>query len=170
MGYSGPSLAPFVPSPPEVIREMLKMAGLKEGETLYDLGCGDGRILVIAAQEFGAYAVGIELNEGRVREAREKVSNLGLEDKVKIIHGNILDVDISPADVVALYLTTSANEKLKPKMERELRTGTRIVSHDFTIPGWKIFKTKRGVLDYSDYFSDIYDSHSIYLYIRESIT
>lgn len=100
MDSSGPSLAPFVPSPPEVIREMLKMAGLKEGETLYDLGCGDGRILIIAAQEFGAYAVGVELDEGRVREGREKISNLGLKDKVKIIHGNLLDVDISPADVV----------------------------------------------------------------------
>lgn len=146
--------------------EMLKMAGLKQGEILYDLGCGDGRILITAARDFGAYAVGVELDEGRAKEAREKVSNLGLEDKVKVIHGNILDLDISPADVVTLYLTTSANEKLRPKMERELKPGTRVVSHDFTIPGWEISKTKGRIRDHSDYFSDLYDAHSIYLYIR----
>ena len=158
MSWSGPSVAPFVPSPFEVVRQMLTLAGLKKGETLYDLGCGDGRILILAAQEFGAGAVGVELNLNLVKEGREKVSNLGLEDKVKILHGDLFDTDIGSAAVVTLYLTTSANEKVKPKMEKELRVGTRVVSHDFTIPGWKPVKTEK--------VPENFRTHTIYLYIR----
>lgn len=158
MGWSSLSVAPYVPSPLEVIRKMLTLSGLKKGEKLYDLGCGDGRILIVAAQEFDADAFGVELNLGLVKDGREKVSSLGLEGRVKIIHGNLFDNDVSLADVVALYLTTSANEKVKPKLEKELRTGARIVSHDFTIPGWKPVKTVR--------FRENYRTHTIYLYVR----
>jgi len=158
MDWSEPSLAPFVPSPLEVVRAMLSVAKLARGETLFDLGCGDGRILIMAAKEFGAKAVGIELNETRVKEAREKISDLRLDDQVQIIQGNILEADIGSADVVTLYLTTSANEKLKPKMEKELRAGTRIVSHDFRIPGWDAATTEQ-IVDYTEI-------HFIHLYIR----
>ena len=158
MSWSSISIAPYVPSPLEVIKQMLTLADLKPGEKLYDLGCGDGRILIMAAQEFGAEAVGVELNLSLVREGREKASSLGLEEKVKIIHGNLFDIDVSPADVVTLYLTTSANEKVKPKLEKELRPGARVVSHDFMIPGWKPVKTVR--------FRENYRTHTIYLYIR----
>jgi len=158
LAWSSLSLAPFVPTPPEVVRTMLRLAELKKDEVLYDLGCGDGRILVIAAQEFGAQAVGVELNLNLVREGREKISSLDLENRVKIIHGNILETDISPADLVTLYLTTSANEKVKPKMEQELRTGARIVSHDFGIPGWKPAKIDR--------VQENYRTHTIYMYVR----
>jgi len=137
---------------------MLTLAEVKPGEKVYDLGCGDGRILVIAAQEFGAEAIGVELNLERVKLGREKVSSLGLDGKVKIFYGNIFDLDISPADVVTLYLTTSANERLKPKLEKELRVGTRVVSHDFTMPGWKLVKM--------DKVQEDYRVHTIYLYNR----
>jgi len=158
LAWSSLSLAPFVPTPPEVIRTMLRLAELKKDEVLYDLGCGDGRILMIAAQEFGAQAVGVELNINLVREGREKISSLNLENRVKIIHANILETDISAADIVTLYLTTSANEKVKPKLEKELRSGSRVVSHDFTMPGWKPAKIDR--------VQENYRTHTIYLYIK----
>lgn len=158
MDWYEPSLAPFVPSPLEVVRAMLSIAKLEKGETLFDLGSGDGRIVIMAAQDFDAKAVGVELNETRARETRERVSALRLNDQVQIIQGNALEVDISPADVVTLYLTTSANEKLRPKMEKELRSGTRIVSHDFRIPGWEAVTTEQ-VLDYAEV-------HMIHLYVR----
>ena len=158
MNWSNPSLAPFVPTPITVIREMLTLAEVKPGERVYDLGCGDGRILVVAAQEFGAKAVGVELNVERVKEGRDRISALGLNEKVKIVYGNIFDVDVSPADVVTLYLTTSGNEKLRPKLEKELKTGTRIISHDFTMPGWNIYRVERVPEDYR--------VHTLYLYLR----
>lgn len=130
------SVAPFVRSPPEVVRKMLELAELRPGETVYDLGCGDGRITIIAAREFGARAVGVEIRGDLVKEARSRVHELGLEKDVKIVHGNLMDVDISPAAVVTLYLITSANEKVRPKLERELVRGARVVSHDYRIPGW----------------------------------
>jgi len=158
LNWSNPSLAPFVPTPITVVREMLTLADVKPGEKVYDLGCGDGRILVVAAQEFGAEAVGVELNMERVKEGRDRISALGLNEKVKIVYGNIFDVDVSPADVVTLYLTTSGNEKLRPKLEKELRGGARIISHDFTIPGWKIHRVERVPEDYR--------VHTLYLYLR----
>ncbi|MEM2922461.1 MAG: class I SAM-dependent methyltransferase, partial [Candidatus Bathyarchaeia archaeon] len=109
------SLAPFVASPPNVVEKMLKMAELKPHEVLYDLGCGDGRIVLTAVQQFGAKrAVGVELDEGRYNECVRKVKEAGLEDRVKIIHANILDISVKDADVVTLYLLTSANERVRP--------------------------------------------------------
>ncbi len=128
---------PFVPTPYQVVKRMLRLVELKPGETLYDLGAGDGRILFMAAQEFNARAVGIEIRRDLVERVNEKIKTLGLEDQVRIIHGNFFDVDISEADVVTLYLLTSVNEKVRPKLERELRPGARVVSHDFEIPGWR---------------------------------
>ena len=142
---------------------MLVLAELKPGEIFYDLGAGDGRTVIMAAQEFGARAVGIELREDLAKKALQTVYQLGLQDKVTILHSNLFDVDISPADVVFLYLTTSANEKVKPKLEAELKPGARVVSHDYEIVGWKPFKVE----EFCENPSLGYPSHTLYLYKKE---
>lgn len=130
-------LAPYVPSPQPVVERMLEAADVKPGETVFDLGCGDGRILITAAREFKAKGVGVELSNGLVKEARDQVSRLGLQNRVSILQGDLLEVDLRPADVVTLYLLTSSNDRLKPMFEKALRPGARVVSHDFAIRGWK---------------------------------
>jgi predicted RNA methylase len=153
-------IAPYVSSPLPVVRRMLILSELKPGELIYDLGSGDGRIVITAAKEFGARAVGVELREDLVKQAHEKVSELNLNGKVKIVQRDMFNVDLSPADVVTLYLTTSANEKVKPKLESELRQGARVVCHDYEILGWKPHKV--------DKFCENprlgYPSHTIYVY------
>jgi ubiquinone/menaquinone biosynthesis C-methylase UbiE len=129
-------LAPDFPSPQEVIEKMLEAAHLKPGETLYDLGSGEGRIVITAARKFKAKAVGIEISPELCKMATARVKALGLQDRVKIIHANLLKVDLSPADVVTIYLLTGSNELLRPNLERELKPGARVVSHDFAIRGW----------------------------------
>ena len=130
-------IAPDFPSPQEVIERMLQMARVQPGEMVYDLGSGEGRIVITAARKFKARAVGIELSPGLCKEASGRIKALGLEDRVKIVHANMLNVDLRPADVVTIYLLTSANELLKPNLERDLKPGARVVSHDFQIRGWK---------------------------------
>ena len=156
-------IAPFVASPLPVIRRMLVLAELKPGEIFYDLGAGDGRAVIMAAQEFGARAVGIELREDLAKKALQTVYQLGLQDRVTILYSNLFDVDISPADVVFLYLTTSANEKIKPKLEAELKPGARVISHDYEIVGWKPFKVE----EFCENPSLGYPSHTLYLYKKE---
>lgn len=154
------SIAPYVPTPIPVIRHMLILAELKPGEVLFDLGAGDGRTLIVAARDFGARAVGIELRGDLVKRALATVYEEGLQDKVVVINDDIFNVNLSSADVVFLYLTTSANEKIKPKLEAELRPGVRVVSHDYEIVGWKPVRV--------DHFCENprlgYPSHTIYLY------
>ncbi len=147
---------PFVPSPEVVIRRMLQLADVRENEVVYDLGCGDGRVLIIAAKEFGARAIGIEIRRDLYEQCLKRIRDLGLEGRVQVYHGNFFEYDLSDADVVTLYLLTSVNERLRPKLERELRPGTRVVSHDFEVPGW------RPVI-----IEDLYEewrSHKLYLY------
>jgi len=156
------SISPFVASPIPVIRRLLTLAELKPGEILYDLGSGDGRTVIMAAQEFGAIGVGIELREDLVKQSLKKIAQLKLEDRVKIIHANIFDVDLSPADVVYMYLTTSANEKVRPKLEAELKKGARVVSHDYEITGWKAAKVER----FCENPRFGYPTHTLYLYRR----
>ena len=134
---SADNLAPFVPTPELVVVKMLAAAELKPGETLYDLGCGDGRILFVAAQKFGANAVGVELSSKLVGNATKKALQLGLQHQVKVIEGNLLDVNLQSADVVTLYLMRLSNERLKPNLRKQLKPGARVVSHDYPIPGWK---------------------------------
>ncbi len=129
--------APFVPTDENVVREMLKLAELKPGEILYDLGSGDGRIVVIAAKEFKARAVGIEVRKDLIKRSWENARKAGVLDKVRFINANFFHVDISEADVVTLFLLTSTNEKLRPKLESELKEGARVVSHEFEIRPWK---------------------------------
>ena len=131
------NLAPYVPSPEPVVVKMLGAAELKPGEVLYDLGCGDGRILFVAAQSFGANAVGVELSGKLVKEATERVVRLGLERQIKVIEGDLLQADLRGADVVTLYLTRLSNEQLKPNLRAQLKPGARVVSHDYPIKGWQ---------------------------------
>jgi len=153
-------IAPFVATPLPVVKQMLTLAQLRPGEIIYDLGCGDGRVVIMAAQEFGARGVGVEMREDLAKQALSKVSELGLEGRVKIVQSDMFKVDLTQADVVTLYLTTSANDKVKPKLESELRPGTRVVSHDYEILGWRPIKI--------DNFCENprlgYPSHTIYVY------
>ena len=121
----------FVPTPPEVVEAMLKLANVTGKDTVYDLGCGDGIIVATAAQKHGARAVGIDIDPQRVKEANERVQKAGVTDKVKIMNADLFETDISPATVVTLYLLPSLNQKLIPKLNKELKPGTRIVSQSF---------------------------------------
>jgi predicted RNA methylase len=150
------NLAPFVPTPEPVVEKMLEAAELKPDETLYDLGCGDGRILFVAAQKFMAKAVGVELSARLVKSTTEKAEKLGLADRVSVVEGNLLDVDISPADVVSIYLLRLSNERLKPNLKKQLKPGTRVVSHDYEIMGWKPYRTEK--------VSVHQRTHTIYVY------
>ena len=153
-------IAPYVATPPKVAREMLTIAEVKPGEVVYDLGSGDGRLVIMAVQEFGANAVGVELREDLVKRSLEKVSKLHLESRIKIVHKNLFEIDVSPADVVTLYLTTSANKKVQPKLESELKPGARVVSHDYEVLGWKPFKVE----NFCENPRLGYPSHTLYLY------
>jgi tRNA A58 N-methylase Trm61 len=156
-------IAPFVASPLPVIRHMLQLAELKKDETFFDLGAGDGRTVIMAAKDFGARAVGVELREDLAEKALTSIRELGLQDRITIIQSDMFTVDLRPADVVFLYLTTSANEKVKPKLETELKPGARIVSHDYEIIGWKPSKTE----NFCENPKLGYPSHTIYAYKKE---
>jgi SAM-dependent methyltransferase len=127
----------FVPTPGEIVDTMLKMAAVTKKDTVYDLGCGDGRIVITAAQRYGARGVGIDIDPERVNEATENVRKAGVADRVRIIRGDLFEADISPATVVTLYLLTDLNLKLRPKLLRDLKPGTRVVSHAFSMGDWK---------------------------------
>src|ERR1700683_4376885 len=131
------SLAPYVVSPQEIVDRMRELADLRPGERLYDLGSGDGRILITAVVRFKAKAVGVEISDDLVASTNDRIHRLGLDNDARVIHGNFLDTDLSPADVVTLYLATDANEMLRPNLEKYLRNGARVVSHDYKVPGWK---------------------------------
>jgi cyclopropane fatty-acyl-phospholipid synthase-like methyltransferase len=131
------SLAPYVVSPQQIVDRMLELADLKPGETLYDLGSGDGRVLITAVQRFHAKAVGIEISEVLVKNTTGRIQRLGLENDARVIRGDLLQVDLSPADVVTIYLATDSNEILRPNLEKFLKPGARVVSHDYVVPGWK---------------------------------
>lgn len=150
------SLAPYVPSPHKVVERMLELAEVKQSDTVYDLGSGDGRILVTAVQKFGARAVGIEIDPDLAKKSEARLQELALDNRAKVIQANLLDVDLSPASVVTLYLLTSANTMLKPNLEKSLKPGSRVVSHDFQIDGWTPVKTERVRGDGR--------THTIYLY------
>jgi tRNA A58 N-methylase Trm61 len=139
---------------------MLDLAKLKPGEVLYDLGSGDGRAVIMAAKDFGAKSIGVELRDDLTKKALTSISQFKLNDKTKIIQKDIFDVDLSLANVVFLYLTTSANERIKPKLEAELKPGTRVVSHDYEILGWNPKK----VDNFCENPKLGYPSHTLYVY------
>jgi ribosomal protein L11 methylase PrmA len=129
---------PYVPSPPEVVDAMLKLANVTAGDIVYDLGCGDGRIVITAVQKFkAARGVGIDINPERIREAGENAKNAGVTDRVRFIEKSFFDAEIKDATVVTLYLLSDVNLRLRPKLLKELKAGTRIVSHSFDMGDWK---------------------------------
>jgi cyclopropane fatty-acyl-phospholipid synthase-like methyltransferase len=130
-------LAPYVNSPTKVVDRMLELAAIKPGETVYDLGCGDGRILIAAVEKFKAKAIGVEISPKIVAEARSRIKKAGVGDRAQVIQGDLLQTDLTGADVVTIYLATSFNEELRPRLEKFLKPGARVVSHDYAVPGWK---------------------------------
>jgi ubiquinone/menaquinone biosynthesis C-methylase UbiE len=151
------SLAPYVVSPQHIVDRMLELSDLKSNETLYDLGSGDGRILITAVQRYHAKAVGVEISDALVGSTNDRIRRLGLQDLARVIHGDFMQVDLSPADVVTIYLATDSNEILRPNLEKYLKNGARVVSHDYAVPGWKA-----NVVD-----KDLPEArgHLIYLYV-----
>ena len=127
----------FVPTPPDVVDAMLKLAKVTSSDVVYDLGSGDGRILIAAAKTYGAHGVGIDIDPERVREATANARANNVADKVTFRREDLFVADISPATVVTLYLSPSVNSRLAPKLMMELKPGTRIVSHAFDLGSWK---------------------------------
>jgi ubiquinone/menaquinone biosynthesis C-methylase UbiE len=136
MSMSGRLQVPFVPTPETVVRRMLTVADLKPGELVYDLGAGDGRILSSAVKEFNAIAVGVELHESRYEAIAKRIERERLGKSAAVVRADFFQINLSQADVVTLYLLTSVNSMIKPKLERELKVGARLVSHDFPVHGW----------------------------------
>jgi len=136
----GPGEVPYVPTPTEVVEAMLKLGGAKAGDLVMDLGCGDGRIVVMAAEKFGARGVGVDINPERIKDAEANAKQAGVTDKVKFIEKNLFDADLKGATLVTLYLLPDVNLRLRPKLVRELPSGARIVSHSFDMGDWKADK------------------------------
>ena len=126
----------FVPTPEQVVDAMLKLANVHKGDVVYDLGCGDGRMVVRAAKLYGVRGVGIDINPERIAEARENAKENGVTNLVTFRNEDLFEADIKEASVVTLYLLTSLNIKLRPKLWRDLKPGTRIVSHAFDMGDW----------------------------------
>ena len=132
-----PSLAPFVPSPYDVVNRMLTLAEVTKDDVVYDLGCGDGRIVITAAQRFGARGVGVDIDPQRIAESNANAERAGVQHLVRFIEQDALTVDVSEATVVTLYLLSSSNMKLRPLLTRQLPPGARIVSHAFSMGDWE---------------------------------
>ena len=122
---------PYVPTPQDVVDRMLAVAKVGKNDVVYDLGCGDGRIVVTAARQFGARGVGIDINPERIAEARANAKKAGVSQRVDLRVANLFDIDLSPASVVTLYLLPNINVKLRPQLWKQLRVGSRVVSHAF---------------------------------------
>ena len=133
----------FVATPEQVGIEMLKLARVTRDDVVYDLGSGDGRLVLAAAREFGARGVGVEIEAKLVQDSRERALMAGIADRTEFLWQDIFQADIRPATVVALYLSPAVNLKLRPKLLRELRPGARIVSHDFDMGDWRPDRTVR---------------------------
>ncbi len=151
-------LAPYYPTPETIVRRMLLFGQLKPGEKMFDLGSGDGRIVVMAAQKFGADATGVEFDNDLFLRSSDRIKKLGLAKRARIIHGDIMKQDYGSADLLTVYLLPPSNDKLRPLLERQLRKGTRIVSHDFEFSEWTPEKTETIEDDGEG------RSHTLYLY------
>lgn len=153
-------VAPYIPSPMRIVEKMLEVAKVTDRDRVFDLGSGDGRIVITAAQKFGAEAVGVELDEDLVKKSSARIAELNLQNRVKILHADLFKTDMRSATVVTLYLVDSINERLRPVFEEQLRPGTRVVVHDFRIPGWE----PREVVTVK---SEMEVPHQVYLYVKQ---
>lgn len=131
---------PYVPTPAEVVDEMLRLAAPRKGEVIYDLGCGDGRIIIAAALKYDVRGVGIDIDPQRIKEANEHARAAGVADRVRFLQQDLFHTDLREADIVTLYLLPSVNLKLRPKLLKELRPGVRLVSHNFDMGDWRADK------------------------------
>ncbi len=148
------NLAPYIPTPEAVVQRMLEAAHVKPGDVVYDLGAGDGRIVIMAAQKFGAKAVGVEIMPDLCRQATRRIQTLGLTEKVSMLEDSVFRVDLSPATVVTMFFMTTSNERLKPNLEKYLKPGARVVSNEFPIKSWKpveVVHIKNGAMNHSIY-------------------
>jgi len=153
-------LAPYYPTPQLIVEKMLDLGGLKAGEKMFDLGSGDGRIVIMAAQKYHADATGIEMDDDLYRQSIQKIRGLGLEKTARIIHGDIFKQDYSPGNLITVYLLPISNDKVRPLLEKQLKKGTRVVSHDFPFRNWTADKEVTIEDDGEG------RSHTLYLYLR----
>lgn len=154
-------LAPFVPTPLPVVRRMLEMAEVGPRDIVYDIGCGDGRIVIEAARAFGARGVGIDIDPDMVAKSKSSASEAGVDHLVEFLHMDATQADISAATVVTLYLLPESNELLRPILEAQLKPGASVVSHNYSIPGWEDRK-----IDFDTVLDENGAEHYVYLYKR----
>jgi SAM-dependent methyltransferase len=140
--FDSKKIVPFVPSPQEVVNKMVELAGVGKNDTVYDLGSGDGRIVIAAAKK-GARAIGFEIDPELVQQSRENIRKAGVQELAEIRNQDILTVDVSGASVVTMYLLPDVNLKLKPNLLKQLKPGSRVVSHAFDMGDWKPDKTEQ---------------------------
>jgi protein-L-isoaspartate O-methyltransferase len=157
---SDTALAPYFPTPQTIVRRMLELGELKAGEKMFDLGSGDGRIVIMAADKFKADATGVEIDEALFKQSMARIRKLGLESRARIILGDMLEQDYSSSDLVTVYLLPGATDKIRPLLEKQLRKGARVVAHDFEISDWQAAK----VVDIDDDGEG--RSHRLFLYRR----
>jgi protein-L-isoaspartate O-methyltransferase len=156
----GEKLAPYYPTPETIVERMLELGELKAGEKMFDLGSGDGRIVIMAARKYHADATGVELDNDLVIQSSAKIKQLGLQQTARIIYGDILKQNYSSANLLTIYLLPESNIKVRPILEAQLKKGTRVVAHDFEVGGWTPVKTVTIPDDGEG------RSHSLFLYIR----
>jgi predicted RNA methylase len=152
------NLGPDIPTPQLIVERMLEAGRVTAGDVVFDLGSGDGRVIITAAQKYGARGVGIEIRPELCRRAKERIKTLNLEDRVRVVEGSALRVDLSEANVVTMCFLTSSNELLRPRLEKYLKPGTRVVSNEFEIKGWKpaqVVRMKIGNMDHAIYVYEI---------------
>lgn len=148
---------PYVPTPEPVVAQMLKMAQIRPGDVVYDLGSGDGRIVITAARQYGTRGVGFDIDPARIREAKANAEKAGVSDKVTFVQEDIFKADIRPATVVTLYLLPDINLRLRPKLLQDLRPGTRVVSHNYDMGDWTPLETARLTVSGSE--------HTVYFWV-----
>jgi len=155
----GGKLAPYYPTPETIVEKMLQLGGLKAGEKMFDLGSGDGRIVIMAAQKFHAEAVGVELDPDLCRRSIARIQKLGLEKNARILNGDLLKQNYSSADLVTVYLLPeSIDNKVQPLLDKQLKKGSRVVAHDFEFKAWTPEKVENIADDGEG------RSHTLYLY------
>jgi protein-L-isoaspartate O-methyltransferase len=154
------NLAPYYQTPEAIVDRMLKLGGLQAGEKMFDLGSGDGRIVIMAARKYKADATGVEFDDTLFKGSMKRIKSLGLSAIARIIHGDLLKQDYSSADLLTIYLLPVANEKLTPILEKQLKKGARVVSHNSGFPAWTPVKIEDIENDGEGH------SHRLYLYQR----